>query len=172
MFETADAKNRVYRKKITAGCQHPPSISVKRRGAIGASSAQRLLSRGDVQQAAERLVLNRYGPPGVLVDDQLNIIQFRGKIKEYLEPTQGEASLNLARMLPFGLVHGIKEAIAAAQLSVAPVLREHLRLGEGSASMSSTSRSASSASRAPPRSASWYCSWRGSGGGFGPGDRT
>lgn len=51
------------------------------------------------EQLADRAVLAEYGPPGVLVDSQLQIRQFRGRVSVYLEPASGSASLKLSKML-------------------------------------------------------------------------
>lgn len=47
----------------------------------------------DPQREADRLLLDRYGPPSVLVDEGLNIVQFRGRTGIFLEPAPGAASL-------------------------------------------------------------------------------
>lgn len=53
----------------------------------------------DLQREADRMVLNRYGPPGVIIDEDMNVLQFRGQTGAFLEPAAGAASLNLGRML-------------------------------------------------------------------------
>ena len=52
----------------------------------------------DFQTSADRLVLLKYAPAGVVVNEQLDILQFRGEIGNYLEPAPGKASLNLLKM--------------------------------------------------------------------------
>ena len=41
---------------------------------------------------ADRFVLSRHAPAGVVVDDDMEIIQFRGQTDRYLAPSPGEAS--------------------------------------------------------------------------------
>src|SRR5207249_6658530 len=77
-----------------------------------------------VQREADRILLARYGPPGVLVDDNLDIIHFRGDTSVYLEHPHGEASLNLLRMLRKGPLVEVREAIQEARSKDTPARRE------------------------------------------------
>ena len=43
----------------------------------------------DVQKEAERIVLGKYAPPGVIINSKLDIIQFRGRTSVYLESASG-----------------------------------------------------------------------------------
>ena len=40
----------------------------------------------DLQREADRVILGRYAPAGVLVNEDLEILQFRGRTGDYLEP--------------------------------------------------------------------------------------
>src|SRR5205814_2455136 len=57
----------------------------------------------DMIREADRIVLSRHGPSGVLVNDELDIVQFRGDVSLYLTPLPGRASLNLDKMAREGL---------------------------------------------------------------------
>jgi len=52
----------------------------------------------NIGQLADRKVIEKYAPPGVIVDDRLDIVQFRGHTGPYLDPTPGAATLNLAKL--------------------------------------------------------------------------
>jgi hypothetical protein len=52
----------------------------------------------DPYATADQILLSRYAPACVLVNTQLEILQFRGQTGAYLEPSPGRASLNLLRM--------------------------------------------------------------------------
>src|SRR5205085_9349311 len=62
----------------------------------------------DPQKDAERQLLARYAPPAVIVDNDLNIVQFRGDTAPYLIPRQGNANLNLLKMLREGLLVAVR----------------------------------------------------------------
>ncbi len=55
--------------------------------------------RFDLQKEADRLLMARYAPPGLIVNDAGQILHFRGDCSPYLSPAAGEASLGLLRMV-------------------------------------------------------------------------
>lgn len=100
-------------------------------GTRAASVARNAGDRGEVQREADRILLSRYGPPGVLVDDNLEIVQFRGDTHPYIEHASGNASLSLPRMIQRGLLVGLRELIQEARATRAPVGREGLTFRHG-----------------------------------------
>jgi len=128
LFDPVDVKNRVYVKKPSPTRIHPPMFSSQRRLVPNTWLNTREPSRADLQRAADRIVLGRYAPAGVLVDEGLNIIQFRSKASSFLEPAQGEASLSLLKMVPFGLGQELKQAIAESKQLGVSVRRTSVRL--------------------------------------------
>lgn len=68
----------------------------------------------EIQREADRIVLNQYAPAGVVVDVNLEILQFRGQTSPYLEPSPGRASLNLLRMAKEELRRELQTAIYQA----------------------------------------------------------
>lgn len=65
----------------------------------------------DPQREADRFLLDKFGPPSVLVNEELTIVQFRGRTGDFLEPAPGAASFNLLRMAREGLMVAIHAAI-------------------------------------------------------------
>jgi two-component system CheB/CheR fusion protein len=77
---------------------------------------------------ADRLLLDRYTPPSVLVDSDLTIVQTRGNTSPYLELPPGQPSFNLLKMGRSGLVHPIQQAVRQARRSASPVSRPAVRI--------------------------------------------
>jgi len=100
-------------------------------GTRAAAVARDTGDRGEVQREADRILLSRYGPPGVLVDDNLEILQFRGDTHPYVEHAPGSASLSLPRMIQKGLLAGLREMIQEARATRAPVVRQGLTFRHG-----------------------------------------
>jgi two-component system CheB/CheR fusion protein len=84
-----------------------------------------------IQQIADRKILERYAPPGVLIDEGLNILQFRGQTGPMLAPSPGAATLSIVRMIRPELLVPLKTAVQrvladGTQVSCDPVrLPEH-----------------------------------------------
>jgi two-component system CheB/CheR fusion protein len=74
----------------------------------------------DIHKEVDRVLLSRYTPPGVVVNEDLEILQFRGRTGAFLEPAPGQASLSLPKMAREGLVVDLRAAIQKARQDNAP----------------------------------------------------
>lgn len=68
----------------------------------------------DLQRRLDRVIQSKYSPDAVLVDSELQILQFRGHTSPYLDPAPGEASLNLLRMARESLVVPLRRVLHMA----------------------------------------------------------
>jgi two-component system, chemotaxis family, CheB/CheR fusion protein len=68
----------------------------------------------NLQALADRKVLELYGPPGVVVNENMEIVQFRGRAGPYLDPAPGAASFNLLKIARFELHIDLKNAVQQA----------------------------------------------------------
>jgi two-component system CheB/CheR fusion protein len=88
--------------------------------------------RADVLKEADRLVLARHAPPGVVIDDELNIVQVRGRTAPYLELSPGEPTRNLLKLAREGLIAGLGTAIRVARQSDTLARQDGFRIeGDG-----------------------------------------
>jgi two-component system CheB/CheR fusion protein len=127
LFATLDRKSKIYVKQnvVVPPTFDVPSASSAESFALrrpflpqpDPRSPRRLLT---VQQLAERRLLDRYAPPGVLVDEDLTVLQFRGQTGPFLEPVPGAASLDLMKLVRTELVPPLRAAIAEARRTDAP----------------------------------------------------
>ena len=69
----------------------------------------------EVQREADRLVLADHGPPGAVIDDELNLVQVRGRTAPYLELSPGGPTTNLLKLAREGLIAGLGKAIRRAR---------------------------------------------------------
>ena len=126
LFDPIDKEHRVYGKK---GAAAPASLPLVGRyaGPGGGARPPAIIhdaGRLHVQREVDRILLERYGPPGVLVDDNLDILLFRGDTSAYLDHPHGEASLSLMRMLRKGPLVEVRQAIQEARAKDRPARRE------------------------------------------------
>jgi two-component system, chemotaxis family, CheB/CheR fusion protein len=82
----------------------------------------------DLDLAADRIVLDRYAPVGVTIDNNMNIVQFRGQTGAYLEPATGKPSFNLFKMAKPGLAIELRAAVYKAKQQQEIVRHEDLQL--------------------------------------------
>ncbi len=69
----------------------------------------------DLLKRADQLILAQHSPPAVLIDQDLNVLQFRGRTSEFLEHSAGEPSLNIARMGHAGLAQEIRKLVQSVR---------------------------------------------------------
>jgi two-component system CheB/CheR fusion protein len=81
----------------------------------------------DLQREAN-LLLARYVPAAVVVNEHLDILQTHGHPGRYLELSPGKASLGLPRMARHGLVFELQRAVESARKSNTSVLRERVHV--------------------------------------------
>jgi len=131
LFEMEDAKQKIYVKKLGAKRVTVDLLPTPLRAEPRAAGQPGREVGGpgtDVQREADRLLLARYAPASVLVNAELEIVQFRGDTGRYLAPSPGKASLNLLKMLREGLLVGVRGAVHKARRSEAPAREEGLRI--------------------------------------------
>ncbi len=134
LFRLIDKKLRIHRKKegalgptMTFPVDHVGAGLPRGRSRDGEGSPNEKVLQGEVSRA----LLDRYAPPGVVVDSDLQIVQFRGQTGAFLEPAPGEASLNLLKMAREGLLYGLRSTLQAARKSRAAVRKTGLQVRSG-----------------------------------------
>jgi two-component system CheB/CheR fusion protein len=73
-------------------------------------AAPEITTLTSIEKAVDSVVLNNYAPAGVVVNYDLDIIQFRGSTGLYLEHSPGKANFNLLKMARIGLQLDLKNA--------------------------------------------------------------
>lgn len=74
-------------------------------------------STRDLDKMVDDLLLTKYTPASLVVNQDLEILQFRGSTGVFLEPSPGKASLNLLKMARPGLAFELRSAVHKAQKS-------------------------------------------------------
>ena len=125
LFTTVDSEARIYVRKpgARANLTFPGAGQLGRLPWQQAAIARSAL---DVQRDVDHVLLARYAPPCVLVDENLDVLQFRGHTGPYLEPPPGLPQLNLLRMARDGLASELPLALRRAQRIDATVRKENV----------------------------------------------
>lgn len=130
LFHAVDRQAKIYQRRPVETFPHLPMYLQHPRSTINEYRPHARDSRSayTLQSEITRVMLERYAPPGVVVDADGQIIQFRGKTGMFLEPPAGDASLNLLKMAREGLLHGLRSAMHQARTSKEPVRKEGLQV--------------------------------------------
>ena len=130
LFSVVDRKHKIYARKAGPSGHLGFGLTAADRGAAPARAQQKEVgwSVPAIEREADRLVLERYAPAGVVVNAAMEIVQFRGRTGPYLEGTSGAASLNLFRMAREGLSGPLHQALQRAARRRGPVKASGLRV--------------------------------------------
>ena len=130
LFAPIDRNQRIFIKR--PGTTRPPLDFGRHRSAdeIREEAVVRAhdVTPIDLQKEADRLILGRYGPAGVLINDNYDVVQFRGRTSPYLEAPTGVASFNILKMAREGLLVELRSGILKAKKSHKPVRVENLQV--------------------------------------------
>ncbi|QYM79345.1 PAS domain S-box protein [Horticoccus luteus] len=119
LFAPLDPKNKFFTRRPSATNREMRYTAQPPAAAKVASAPLRLqtlppAATGDAQREADRLMLAKHAPVGVLVTADLDVLQFRGATGLFLEASSGKASLNLLKMAREGLFSPLRRTINKA----------------------------------------------------------
>ncbi len=131
LFELIDIKHKIYRR-LGMAARAPLDLVAHERVAIGRARGAKadeteMFDLARAQKEADQLLISRYAPAALLIDEHLNVLQFRGRTSPYLEHQPGAASLQLAKHVHPGLLVELANVIDEAKKG-APARRENVRM--------------------------------------------
>jgi two-component system CheB/CheR fusion protein len=89
---------------------------------------EQAIPQKDLEKVVDELLLSKYIPATVLVNQELEILQFRGDVSAFLEPAQGKASLNLLKMANQGLAFELRSAVHKVNKTSQPFKKSGLEI--------------------------------------------
>ena len=134
LFKLIKKKNRLYEKKLgpvqlRTNFGSIPIIEMRNESPGEKETMNTSVwSNQDIQREADRIVLKKYAPCGVVINEELDVLQFRGHTGDYLEPAAGEANLNLLKMARNGLHIELRNIIHHAIKDNLGIHKEGVRL--------------------------------------------
>jgi len=131
LFAQITGKSRIFRRSQSAQrtepIEFPSSFGRAFQGDAAVHAAQ--TPALSLQAMAEHLVLTRFSPPTVLVNDKGNILYISGKTGRYLEPAAGKANWNIFAMARDGLEYELSAAFLKALRRKGAVTVRGLKVG-------------------------------------------
>ncbi|GGW42508.1 chemotaxis protein CheB [Arenibacter certesii] len=80
----------------------------------------------DYQKTADDILLSRFTPAGVVINEAMDIVHFRGSTGRYLEPAPGKASLNIFGMAKQGLAFELRNILHKAKKENGAIVKENI----------------------------------------------
>ncbi len=128
LFTIADRRNKFFTKNITARVPIEVIQATHETPAPQGKGRPDGPPRLDLEKEADRIVWERYAHAGIVVNNELQILHFRGDTSAYLQPAPGRATLSLPRMLRKELQLGLRAAVQEARKSGHSARRESIRI--------------------------------------------
>jgi two-component system CheB/CheR fusion protein len=131
LFTSFNKKEKIYIKKGTTGRFMNVTSAIKEHN-MRHDEADVPTQQPAVINAfkkAEEILLTNYTPPGVLVNDNLDIVQFRGQTDPWLTPPPGKPSFNLLKMAREGLSFELRNILHTAKTNNTAAKKENLSFG-------------------------------------------
>jgi two-component system CheB/CheR fusion protein len=137
LFELMDRKHKIYCRKSTASGLHfdfaASRYSIEAGDIAGGKEAEqresgvRLL---DLHKEADRILLTKYAPVAVVINEDMEVLESRGHVGLYLELAPGRASFNILKMAREGLLFDLQAAIndAKKEKEGVPVRKENIQI--------------------------------------------
>src|SRR6266704_1150292 len=131
-FHLLDKKSKIYeRKETTARSRLDMALAQGTSGSTIPADKKlggRIKPEFDPLKEADRIVQAKYAPAGVLISDEMEVLQFRGHTSTYLEPAPGAPSLNLMKLAREGLLPELRTAMRQAHKENGRARREAVRI--------------------------------------------
>ena len=138
LFEPAGTREKIFLKKAATLLALPMAVTKshpadKKGGTVSKPAAppEQFRTELTAQREADRFMATYLAPPSVLITDSMQILQFRGSTKAFLEPPTGKATFDLFKMTPAGLMLPLRAAINEARKKNQPVCRKNVGLQDG-----------------------------------------
>ncbi|HEU4633622.1 MAG TPA: chemotaxis protein CheB [Flavisolibacter sp.] len=135
LFAQLDKKLKIYAKKKDATAKAMFEMSYRipeseKFSGFGRRVTEQKIKTDeiDLDKAVENLILKKYTPASVIVNYDLDILQFRGSTGLYLEPAPGKASLNLMKMARQGLGFELRNVVHKAKKTGQPARKTGLEI--------------------------------------------
>ncbi len=132
LFKLVDKKNKIYTKEAATT---PRLVEfIPQRGlelaqfGVRPAAGTGLNFDADLLKMADRIILSTYAPAAVVVDDKMQVHQFRGRTDLFLEHIPGPATFNLIQLARRNLVPDLRATIRRSIKTDKPARTERAKV--------------------------------------------
>jgi two-component system, chemotaxis family, CheB/CheR fusion protein len=130
-FTELDGKLKIYKRTISTALLEPKDLpsSLFHHKTETVETDTNSIFVENIQSVTDSIILQRFAPPSVLVNDKGDILYITGRTGKYLEPVAGKANWNIHAMAREGLNRELPGAFRKALQSPEPVVLPNLKMG-------------------------------------------
>jgi PAS domain S-box-containing protein len=131
LFGIAIKSDKLFsRKDVPAKYMHTASQHSEQSMHNNPDDAHIKKSQPDFQKSAEDIITKKYSPPGVVVNEAMDIVHFHGKTSDYLEQLPGKPSVHLLKLAKEGLAFELRNVLHKAKKEGKSVTKENIAVKE------------------------------------------
>ncbi len=129
-FTLIDKKNKIYQKKRSATrlITYFTGTDYAIRRPDRAKIVAPVSSSSSIEKEVERVLVDRFVPASIVLNEQMEIVQFRGHTGAYLEPAPGHPTFSLSKMAREGLLVDLRAAINKARKNNSSIRSERVQV--------------------------------------------
>jgi len=128
LFAAANQTEKIYSRKQLPGRFMP--VTTERKEEALVIKSQKVIkqeaTQTDFRKSAEQMLLSKFTPASVVVNEQMDIVHIHGSITPFLEQPQGKPTHNLLKMAHEGLSFELRNALHKAKLREVAVTKENI----------------------------------------------
>ncbi|MEO6719300.1 MAG: chemotaxis protein CheB [Ferruginibacter sp.] len=128
LYSTFDKNAKIYTPKAVRGnfLHAFAGHKDKTYNGIGHSLPGSESIKDDFQKNADAVILSQYAPPGVIVNNEMDVVQFRGSTSNWLEQPPGKPTMNLLKLAREGLAFELRNALYKAKKTKERFIKENI----------------------------------------------
>jgi two-component system CheB/CheR fusion protein len=129
LFKLVDKKNKIYTKEAAA-TPRPTEFTPQQGLKLPHLSSKPAVVDfdHDLLKVADRIILSTYAPAAVVIDEKMQVKQFRGQTDLFLEHTPGPATFNLIQLARTNLVPDLRATIRRSIKTGKPARTERAKV--------------------------------------------
>jgi two-component system CheB/CheR fusion protein len=130
-FKEIDAKLKIFKHTGMPGAYELSDFpsSFHRHNAVSTEKVMPMKVVDNIRSLADQVLLQRFAPPSVLVNNSGDILYITGRTGKYLEPVAGKANWNIYAMAREGLRSELPGAFRKTMQNYDPVVLRNIKFG-------------------------------------------
>lgn len=128
-FQPFDKTGKIYTRKMVSGrFVHSGLGANDKLKSFKTGIKRKEIIKEDFRKSAESLLLSKYTPASVIVNEQLDIVHINGTIAEFIELSSGKPTFNLIKMARKGFAFELRNALHKAKETKSLIIKEGIQI--------------------------------------------
>lgn len=129
LFQPFEKAGKIYsRKQVSGRFVHSGMGSNDKSTNSRVDIQRKEVIKEDFRKSAESVLLSKYTPAGVIVNEQMDIVHINGSIAEFIELSQGKPTFNLLKMARDGLAFELRNAFHKSKETSSLIIKDGIQI--------------------------------------------